>query len=121
MCDAAQSGTAVSTVLINNECTRVTQWSFPNRGDVTGWHGYAYDYAVLLIEDRVLEINDSYGVITRPELKAGVSYSRDLGVDHHVIGGKYDGFAFTEGEFLDSAKVWRMSDPNFCAQITYCA
>ncbi|MDM7968173.1 MAG: cupin domain-containing protein [Paracoccaceae bacterium] len=105
MCDAAKSGTAIPTVLINNDRTRVTQWYFPKRGDNTGWHRHAYDYVVLPVQDGVLEIKDAEGAISQSALKAGVPYFRELGVEHDVLSGNDGGFAFIEVEFLDSAKV----------------
>lgn len=105
MCDATKSGTAIPTVLINNDRTRVTQWYFPKRGDNTGWHRHAYDYVVLPVQDGVLEIKDAEGAVSRSELKAGEPYFRDLGVEHDVLSGNDEGFAFIEVEFLDSAKV----------------
>lgn len=104
MCNSAQTGSAVPTVLIENERTRVTQWFFPKRGDNTGWHRHDYDYVFLPVQDGVLEIKDAKGAITRSELKAGVPYFRDLGVEHDVLSSNDVGFAFIEVESPDSAK-----------------
>jgi len=103
MCDAS-TGTAVPTVFIDNERTRVTEWRFAARGDNTGWHRHAYDYVVIPVQDGALEITGADGKMTRAELKKGVPYFRDLGVEHDVVNGNDYEFAFVEVEFLDSAK-----------------
>lgn len=104
MCNSSKTGSAVPTVLIANERTRVTQWSFPRRGDNTGWHRHDYDYLVVPVQDGVLEIKDVNGAVTRSELKAGVPYFRDLGVEHDVLSGNDFEFAFIEVEFLQNAQ-----------------
>ena len=38
MCEQSKYGKAVSTVLIENERTCVTEWRFKKYGDNTGWH-----------------------------------------------------------------------------------
>ena len=92
--------TAQPTVLIENARTRVTEWRFAGRGDNTGWHRHAYDYVVVPIQDGILEIADQEGRITKAELKTGVPYFRNLGVEHDVINGNEGEFAFIEIEFL---------------------
>jgi hypothetical protein len=105
MCTEAKSGTATPNVLIANARTCVTEWRFAGRGDNTGWHRHEYDYLVVPIQDGVLEILDKDGNITRAELKAGVPYYRDLGVEHDVLNGSDNEFAFVEVEFLEKAKT----------------
>lgn len=105
MCTEAKSGTATSTVLIDNARTRVTEWRFAGRDDNTGWHQHEYDYVVVPIQDGVLQIADKDGNITRAELKTGVPYYRDLGIEHDVLNGNDHEFAFVEVEFLEKAKT----------------
>ena len=93
-------GTAASTVQIENSRTRVTEWRFACRGDNTGWHRHEYDYVVVPIQDGTLEIVDAAGNVTKAELKTGVPYFRNLGVEHDVINGNDGEFAFIEIEFL---------------------
>ena len=57
MCEQIEYGKAVSTVLIENERTRVTEWRFKKYGDNTGWHRHEYDYIVVPLFDGQLEIN----------------------------------------------------------------
>ncbi|MFY9239633.1 MAG: cupin domain-containing protein [Roseovarius sp.] len=104
MCDAGATGTAKPTVYIDNPRTRVTEWRFAGRGDNTGWHRHAYDYVVVPVQDGTLEITGKDGTVTRAELKKGIPYFRDLGVEHDVVSANDYEFAFMEVEFLDSAE-----------------
>lgn len=105
MCNGNTSSTAHPTVLIDNARTRVTEWKFRKPGDNTGWHRHEYDYVVVPIMDGVLKIEGPDGTITRAELKSGVPYFRNLGVEHDVVNGNDFEFAFIEVEFLDSLKT----------------
>ncbi len=105
MCTQATTGTATPKVLIDNDRTRVTEWRFAGRGDNTGWHRHEYDYIVVPIQDGTLEIAHKDGTTTRSELKIGVPYYRDLGVEHDVLNGNDHEFAFVEIEFLEEAKT----------------
>lgn len=98
MCEG--SGSAVGTVLIQNERTRVTEWRFKTRGDNTGWHRHAYDYVVIPLFDGILEIENEGGDRVVAELQNGVPYYRDLGVKHDVMNGNDFECAFIEVEFL---------------------
>lgn len=100
MCTQANEGTATPTVLIDNNRTRVTEWRFAGRGDNTGWHRHAYDYVVVPIQSGTLDIADKDGNITHAQLKLGVPYYRDLGVEHDVLNGNDFEFTFIEVEFL---------------------
>lgn len=102
MCMDDAAGSATPTILIENARTRVTEWRFAGRGDNTGWHRHDYDYVVVPISDGKLEILDGEGRISIAELKAGVPYFRDLGVEHDVINGNEGEFAFVEIEFLEA-------------------
>lgn len=105
MCPSARAGSAQSTIFIDNDRTRVTEWRFHRRGDNTGWHRHAYDYVVVPLFDGVLEIEagpqGAAGERIRAELKNGVPYFRTLGVEHDVINGNDFECAFVEIEFLD--------------------
>ena len=54
--------------------------------------------------DGVLEIDLPGGERITAELKTGIPYFRELGVEHNVVNGNDFEFAFVEVEFLDSAK-----------------
>ena len=101
MCVSDKPGTAKPTVLIENARTRVTEWRFPKRGDATGWHRHEYDYVVVPVQDGFLELVNADGTITRAELKRGVPYFREAGVEHDVLNGNDFEFAFIETEFLE--------------------
>lgn len=92
-------GTAIPTVFIDNERTRVTEWRF-KPGDNTGWHRHEYDYVVVPLFDGVLEIRSDTGETVRAELKHGVPYFRQVGVEHDVINANDFECAFIEIEFL---------------------
>ncbi|MFK7966081.1 MAG: cupin domain-containing protein [Burkholderiaceae bacterium] len=100
MCSSDSSGEAIGTVLIDNDTVRVTEWRFPKRGDRTGWHRHEYDYVVVPLFDGVLEIDVGNGEQVRAELRNGVPYYRDLGVEHDVINGNDFECAFIEVEVI---------------------
>ncbi len=100
MCQSSSPGTAKATIFIDNERTRVTEWRFAGRGDNTGWHRHDCDYVVVPLFNGVLEIEDANGNRTLAELKNGVPYFRELGVEHDVINGNEFECAFVEIEFL---------------------
>jgi beta-alanine degradation protein BauB len=88
---------AVPTLLIDNERVRVTEWRFAP-GAATGWHRHAMDYVVVPMLDGVLELVDPDDEHTRAQLKKGVPYFRNAGVEHDVINANGFEFAFIEVE-----------------------
>lgn len=68
------TGSAIPTVLIDNDRVRVTEWRFKNKGDNTGWHRHAYDYVVIPQFDGTLEIDLGNSQRTNAELQKGVPY-----------------------------------------------
>ena len=99
----SKSGTAIPTVFIENGRTRVTEWRFKNKGDNTGWHRHEYDYVVVPLFDGVLLIDTDEGERVTAELRHGIPYFRNVGVEHDVINGNDFECAFIEVEFLESA------------------
>lgn len=99
MCEASSDGDAIPTVFIENERTRVTEWRFPV-GSHTGWHVHEFDYVVVPLFDGFLDIKLPGGEATRAELKHGVPYFREKGVEHDVFNGNDFECAFMETEFL---------------------
>jgi beta-alanine degradation protein BauB len=87
---------AVPTVQIDNECVRVTEWRMAV-GAHTGWHRHEFDYVVVPLLDGVLRAVDGQGE-QRTELKSGVSYHREAGVEHDVVNAGGREFAFLEVE-----------------------
>jgi beta-alanine degradation protein BauB len=93
---------AVPTVFIDNERVRVTEWRFAP-GAATGWHRHALDYVVVPMADGVLELVGPGGERSRAELKLGVPYFRNAGVEHDVINANAFEFAFVEVELKGGA------------------
>ena len=98
MCAGENTGTAVPTVFIDNDRTRVTEWRFAP-GANTGWHRHEYDYVVVPMLDGTLKIDLPGGEQTQAELSTGVPYFREEGVEHDVINANAFEFAFVEIEF----------------------
>ncbi len=90
---------ASPTTHINNPRTRVTEWCFAP-GAHTGWHRHEHDYVIVPMADGVLDIDTGDGKITRAEMKKGVPYFRETGVEHDVINANAYDFSFIEVEFL---------------------
>ena len=74
---------AKANVMIDNQKTRVTEWTF-EVGDETGQHIHEYDYVVVPMLDGELKIINHDGVETISKLKQGGSYFREKGVNHNV-------------------------------------
>ena len=88
---------ATPTVYVDNERVRVTEWRFAP-GAATGWHRHEYDYVVVPMLDGNLRIVTEGGTETIAELKKGVPYYRNAGVEHDVINANVYEFAFVEVE-----------------------
>lgn len=89
---------AQPTVFVDNERTRVTEWRFAP-GAATGWHRHGMDYVVVPLLDGRLKIVGAGGTESYAELKKGVPYFRNVGVEHDVINANDYEFAFVEIEF----------------------
>jgi quercetin dioxygenase-like cupin family protein len=88
---------ATSTVFIDNERVRVTEWRFAP-GAATGWHRHEMDYVIVPMVDGALELVGPDGERTRADLKQGVPYFRSAGVEHDVVNANSFEFAFIEIE-----------------------
>ncbi len=95
---AAEGQTATSIVHIDNDRTRVTEWRFSD-GAATGWHRHEYDYVVVPLADGRLRILGPDGEESETQMKAGVPYFREAGVEHDVINASGGDYAFMEIEF----------------------
>ena len=93
-------GTAIGTVLMENERTRATEWRFPAKGDNTGWHIHEHDYMVVPLTDGQLLLHEPDGTTRIAELRRGVPYFRKMGVHHDVVNASDFEIAFIEVEFL---------------------
>ncbi len=89
---------ADNIVQIENHKTRVTQWDF-KPGTETGWHHHEYDYVVIPMQDGILKLVNGQGSERLSELKRGVSYFREAGVEHNVINANDFDFSFIEIEY----------------------
>jgi len=88
---------AQSTVFTDNDRTRVTEWRFAP-GAATGWHRHEYDYVVVPLLDGALKLVTGGGREDMVDLKAGVPYYRETGVEHDVINANDFEYAFIEIE-----------------------
>ena len=84
-------------IMIDNERTRVTSWSF-QPGEETGQHVHEYDYVVVPMKDGELKIVDEDGNVAISKLSKGVSYFRNRGVNHNVINNNDFSYSFIEIE-----------------------
>jgi len=98
MCDQNTDAKAIAKKYINNDRVRVTEWRFLKKGDNTGWHTHSYDYVVVPMFDGILNIDNPDGTRTTAELKTGVPYYRERGVEHDVISGNDFECSFLEVE-----------------------
>ena len=90
---------AKSTVLIENEKIKVTEWFF-NVGDSTGPHVHEYDYIVVPMLDGELKILDKNNNETISKLIKGGAYYRDKGVEHDVFNNNDFPYSFIEIELI---------------------
>ena len=88
---------ATSTVQIDNERVRVTEWRF-EPGAATGWHRHEHDYVVVPEATGQLQLEEPGGGSRLAELAAGQAYFREAGVEHDVINANPFPFAFVEIE-----------------------
>jgi quercetin dioxygenase-like cupin family protein len=86
---------AIPTVQIDNARLLVTEWRFAP-GAATGWHRHGNDYVVVPMTTGRLLLEESGGASRHAQLTAGVSYSRETGVEHNVINENDTEFVFIE-------------------------
>ncbi len=92
---------AIPTVQLENDRVKVTEWRFPP-GAHTGWHRHGMDYVVVPITTGALQIFDGKQ-IHAADLHGGVSYTRQVGVEHDVINDNDFEFVFVEIELKPTA------------------
>ncbi|MGH6861759.1 MAG: cupin domain-containing protein [Phyllobacterium sp.] len=90
------TGSAKATVFIDNEKVVVTEYRFA-AGDNTGWHRHARDYVVVPLMDGKVRLVTSEGD-SLAEMKKGVPYFRQEGVEHDVVNANEGDYAFIEIE-----------------------
>lgn len=91
---------AQSTVQVDNERVRVTEWRFAP-GAATGYHRHEYDYVVVPLLTGRLKLVGPDGAESFSDLEAGSSYFRQAGVEHDVINASEGEFAFVEIELKE--------------------
>ncbi len=87
---------AVPTTMIENDRVIVTEWRFAP-GAQTGWHRHGHDYVVVPQTTGQLLLETSNGE-NLAELKTGLPYFRNEGVEHNVINANAFEFVFVEIE-----------------------
>ena len=87
---------AIPTRQVENERFIVTEWRFAP-GAHTGWHRHEYDYVIVPMTSGSLRLETPDGEATG-NLTAGLSYSRNAGVEHDVINDNDHEFVFIEIE-----------------------
>jgi quercetin dioxygenase-like cupin family protein len=92
---------ATSTLLIENERVRVTEWRFAPDA-ATGWHTHEYDYVIVPMTSGTLRLENPDGPV-EAELEVGVPYFREAGVEHDVINASGVEFSFIETELKEPA------------------
>jgi quercetin dioxygenase-like cupin family protein len=88
--------TARATVFIDNDKVIVTEWRFAP-GANTGWHTHAHDYVIVPLMDGKVRLETPTGPMNA-EMKQGVPYFRQAGVEHDVINANDSEYAFIEIE-----------------------
>ena len=88
---------AVPTVQVDNDQFRVTEWRFAP-GAETGWHRHEMNYVVVPMTTGQLKIELPDDEIMISDLTAGISYAREIGVEHNVINANNFEFVFVEVE-----------------------
>lgn len=81
---------------IDNERVTVTEWRFAP-GASTGWHRHMHDYVVVPLSSGTLRLDEPAGS-REANLVAGVSYTREAGVEHDVVNVNPYEFRFVEIE-----------------------
>ena len=87
---------AIASLQIDDARVRVIRYDFAP-GAETGHHRHGHDYVIVPVTDGELLIVDAAGE-KRATLTAGVSYRRDLGVEHNVINAGQRPLSFIEVE-----------------------
>jgi len=91
------SARAVSTIQVDNDRVRVTEWRFAP-GAETGFHVHEMDYVVVPSADGRLKLVSPEGTESFAELKRAQCYFRKAGVHHNVINANDFEFTFVEIE-----------------------
>ena len=91
---------AKSKVLIENDKTIVTKWSF-DVGDSTGHHTHEYNYIVVPMLDGELKVIDNNNNESISRLTKGGVYYREKGIKHNVFNNNSFPYSFIEVELKE--------------------
>ena len=98
--NSSRRAKAVPTLQIDNDRVIVTEWRFAP-GAETGWHRHGHDYVVVPQTTGKLLLEE-HGGNREVHLTAGVSYFRNVGVEHNVVNANDFEFVFVEVEIKKS-------------------
>ncbi len=87
---------AQSTVLVDNDRVRVTEWRF-TPGTATGHHRHDLDYVVVPTTAGTLLVRSDAGESAN-DLTLGAPYFREAGAEHNVVNNGSEEIAFIEIE-----------------------
>ena len=88
-----------ATVRLETGRVKATEHAFVP-GAETGWHVHAYDYVIVPLTDGRLLLEEPDGVTRCADLKAGIPYAREAGVEHNVVNAGDGEMRFLEVEIL---------------------
>ena len=94
---------AFSTIQIDNDCVRVTEYRF-EPDEETKFHSHSWNYIVIPQTDGKLLLIDAEGKESESNLTAGASYYREAGVEHNVINAGKELLVFIEIEIKSSSE-----------------
>ncbi len=95
------TGSAKSIVHVDNDRVIVTEYRF-QPGDNTGWHRHGHDYVVVPLMDGKVKLDTADGT-KFAEMKKGMPYFRNEGVEHDVVNATDGEYAFIEIELKKPA------------------
>jgi len=104
-----QRPAATPTSRIDTPRVRAIEWSFTD-GAETGWHRHSHDYVIVPLVDGRLLLEEPGGGTRTSELKLGIPYARNAGVEHNVISETKGHFRFLEIELLDEELARKRRD-----------
>ena len=90
------TGNAKAIIHIDNDKVIVTEYRFAP-GANTGWHRHGHDYVIVPLMDGKVKLETKDGT-NFAEMKRGVPYFRNEGVEHDVINANDTDYAFIEIE-----------------------
>ncbi|MEL6289278.1 MAG: cupin domain-containing protein [Pseudomonadota bacterium] len=92
-----EQGSGNGRLVEETDTAIIWEWSF-EPGQNTGWHRHLRDYAVVPLLDGRVRITDKTGTQIS-EMRRGVPYFREKGVEHDVANAGDAFFRFIEIEF----------------------